>query len=266
MDPVVNEWLNLLLRWGHVFAGILWIGSTYYFTWLDGRIHDEKENPGGKVWMVHSGGFYEVAKRKAPDTGSGKLHWFRWEAAITWLSGVLLLGVVYHMGGALVDKDVLAISDGMGSLIALGVLVAGWLVYDLLWLSPIGKNEVAGAVISYALLVGVTYALTRVFASRAAYIHVGALMGTLMAANVWLRILPAQRQMIAATNSGGVADARLAARAKGRSKHNTFMVVPVVFIMISNHFPVATYGSQHNWIILAVLILVGWVAAKFLRH
>lgn len=268
IDPNLSEWLNLFARWFHVFAGILWVGTTYYFTWLDARLSEAEasartgEQP--QVWMVHSGGFYVVDKRKTP--GTETLHWFRWEAALTWLSGLVLLVVVYYMGGALVDPDVRDISIAAATAFSLGLLVAGWLIYDLLMLSPLGKNEIAFAVVAYALLVGVAYLLTHVLSGRAAYIHMGALLGTLMTANVWMRILPAQRRMIAATRAGQTPDAALAARAKLRSKQNTYMVVPVVFTMISNHFPTATYGSRYNWIILSVLILVGWLAAKLIRR
>ena len=268
LPPDVSEWLNLCARWFHVFAGILWIGTTYYFTWLDARLSESERAAQGdakpQVWMVHSGGFYVVEKQKTP--AAHELHWFRWEAALTWLSGVVLLVLVYYLGGALVDPDVRDIGLPYAIAFSVGVLVVGWVVYDLLMLSPLGRNERLFAVLAYALLVGVVYLLTHVLSGRAAYIELGALFGTLMAANVWMRILPAQRKMIAATKAGQAPDAALAAQAKLRSKQNTFMVVPAVFTMISNHFPSATYGSRYNWIILSILILVGWVAAKFIRR
>jgi uncharacterized membrane protein len=149
---------------------------------------------------------------------------------------------------------------------SLGLIVVGGFVYDLLMLSPLSRHERAFALVAYALLVCVAYLLTHVLSGRAAYIHMGALLGTLMAANVWMHILPAQRRMIAATRAGQPPDAALAARAKLRSKQNTYMVVPTVFTMISNHFPTATYGSRYNWIILSILILVGWIAAKLIRR
>ena len=272
INPTLSEWLNLILRWIHVFAGIMWVGTTYYFTWLDARLSEEEKavrNTGGtaQIWMVHSGGFYVVEKRKVPDLVSRTLHWFRWEAGTTWLSGFALLVLVYYVGGgALVDTDVLDISVGAAIGVGIGVLVAGWIVYDLMMLSPLRKNEKAFAVIAYLMIVGVTYGLCRVFSGRAAYIHVGALLGTIMAANVWMRILPAQKKMIAALNAGQKPDDALSAQAKLRSKQNTFMAVPVVFIMISNHFPGVAYGDQYNWAVLAVLILLGWIAAKFIRR
>ena len=273
INPTLSEWLNLIFRWVHVFAGIMWVGTTYYFTWLDARLSEEEKavaNTGNvaQIWMVHSGGFYVVEKRKVPDLVSRTLHWFRWEAGTTWLSGMALLILIYYLGGgALVDRDVADISVGAAIAIGVGVLVAGWIVYDLMMMmSPLGKNEKAFAVIAYLLVVGITYGLTRYLSGRAAYIHVGAVFGTIMAANVWMRILPAQKKMIAAINEGRKPDDALSAQAKLRSKQNTFMAVPVVFIMISNHFPAATYGDRYNWAVLAVLILLGWVAAKFIRR
>jgi uncharacterized membrane protein len=178
----------------------------------------------------------------------------------------LLILLFYMGGGALVDPDVCDISVGGAIALGVGVLIGGWIIYDLLMLSPLGKNEKAFAVVAYILLVGVSFGLTRFLSARAAYIHVGAMMGTIMAANVWLRILPAQKKMIAAINAGQKPDDRLSAQAKLRSKQNTFMAVPLVFLMISNHFPGVSYGDRYNWAILAILILVGWVAAKFIRR
>ena len=272
LNPTLSEWLNLIFRWVHVFAGIMWVGTTYYFTWLDARLTEEEKavaNTGNaaQIWMVHSGGFYVVEKRKVPDLASRTLHWFRWEAGTTWLSGFALLVLIYYLGGgALVDTDVYDISVGAAIAVGVGSLVGGWIVYDLMMLSPLRKSEQTFAVIAYVLIVGVTYALTRVFSGRAAYIHVGAMLGTIMAANVWMRILPAQKKMIAAINEGRKPDEALSAQAKLRSKQNTFMAVPVVFIMISNHFPGVTYGERYNWAVLSILILVGWIAAKFIRR
>ena len=261
MDFHLSEWLNLVARWVHVFAGILWVGQTYYFTWLDGRLNEEEN-----VWMVHSGGFYSVEKKPSPKIDPARLHWFRWEAALTWLSGAVLLVLVYYHGGMMVDADVADISAGRAAIIGVAAIALAWVVYDLLWLSPLGKSETLGAVISFVLLVGASYALVHLLSGRAAYMHIGAMMGTIMAANVWMRILPAQRRLVAALAAGTPPDVALAARAKSRSKHNTFMAVPVVLIMISNHFPTATYGSRYNWIVLSVLVLLGWAAAKLIRR
>ena len=272
LDPTISEWLNLILRWIHVFAGIMWVGTTYYFTWLDARLTEEEKaaaNTGlpAQIWMVHSGGFYVVEKRKVPDLVSRTLHWFRWEAGTTWLSGFGLLIVVYYLGGgALIDPDVRDLSLPVAVALGIGFLVAGGVVYDVMMMSPLGKNEKAFAVVGYVLIVIAAYGSTRIFSARAAYIHMGAMFGTIMAANVWMHILPAQKKMIAALNEGRKPDDALSAQAKLRSKQNTFMAVPVVFLMISNHFPGVTYGDRNHWIVLSVLVLAGWIAAKFIRR
>lgn len=256
----MQEWLNLFLRWTHVFSGIMWVGATYYFTWLDRRFHTSDPD---QVWMVHSGGFYVVNKTAKPSP-SHHLHWFKWEAAMTWLSGFPLLIVVYYMGGAMVEygtKQTYAVAAASG----IGVIIAGWIVYDLLWLSPLANREPVAIAISFGLIVALAWWLPHVMSNRAAYLHVGAVLGTNMAANVWMRILPAQRRMVAAVQAGREPDQRLADRAKFRSKHNTYMVVPVVLIMISNHFPTTTFSHRYNWVVLSVLTLVGWVAAHFIR-
>jgi len=264
--------LNLLFRWIHVFAGIMWVGTTYYFTWLDARLTEEEKavaatGASAQVWMVHSGGFYVVERRKVPDLASRTLHWFRWEAGVTWLSGFALLVLIYYLGGgALIDRDVYDISPGWAVVLGIGVIIASGFVYDVMMSSPLGRHEKAFAVVAYILIVALAYGLTQVFSARAAYIHLGAIFGTIMAANVWMHILPSQRKMIAALNEGRKPDERLSARAKLRSKQNTFMAVPVVFIMISNHYPGVTYGDRYNWIILSALVLAGWVAAKFIRR
>lgn len=272
IDPTLNEWLNLLFRWIHVFAGIMWVGTTYYFTWLDARLTEEEKaaaNTGtpAQVWMVHSGGFYVVERRKVPDLVSRTLHWFRWEAGTTWLSGFGLLVLVYYLGGGvLVDPDVRELSVGVAVAIGIGVILAGGVIYDVMMQTPLARNEKLFAAIAYVFIVILSYGLMQVFSARAAYIHVGAMFGTIMAANVWMHILPAQKKMIAALNEGRKPDDRLAAQAKLRSKQNTFLAVPVVFIMISHHYPGVTYGDRYNWIILSVLILLGWIAAKFIRR
>src|SRR2546421_3792486 len=240
LPPNVSEWLNLLTRWFHIFAAILWVGTTYYFTWLDARFHDE-EGPAGsvdekvEVWMVHSGGFYVVEKRKTPSLR--RLHWFRWEAMLTWLSGMLMLTIVYYMGGVMVDPDVRDISVTTAVLFGLGMLTVGWIVYDLLVQSPLGRNERAFAVVAYALVVGAAYLSTHVLSGRAAYLHVGATFGTIMAANVWMRILPAQRRMIAAVQDRGPPDPPPSGARKTPPEHNTLSGVPPCFTPISHHQP-----------------------------
>jgi uncharacterized membrane protein len=260
MDYLVREWLNIALRWTHVFAAIMWVGQTYFFTWLDHAFSKETQ-----VWMVHSGGFYIVDKQKRPELRQQTLHWFKWEAAFTFIFGFLLLILVYYAGGLMVDDSVMKLSVAQAVGISVAMLVAGWFVYDFLWISPLAKHEVAATVVSYLLIVAAILASVHIFAPRAAYMQVGAMLGAYMALNVWVRIIPAQRQLIDAVTNGRQPDMRLADRAKARSKQNTFIVLPVVFIMLSSHFPVATYGNRWNWLVLAVLVLAGWGVAKVIR-
>ncbi|MEA2570199.1 MAG: hypothetical protein QOI24_2200 [Acidobacteriota bacterium] len=260
MNYTLTEWLNLAFRWTHVFAAIMWVGQTFLFTWLDHTLSKE-----GQVWMVHSGGFYIVDKQKVPEMLPKTLHWFKWEAAITWLSGVSLFILLYYAGGLISAGNPLELTNMQAIGISLASIVVGWFIYDMLWISPLANRWNVAVVISYALLVGAIYGFAHIFSGRAAYLQTGALLGTFMAFNVWVRILPAQRALIAAVKAGQQPNMMLAERAKNRSTHNTFMVVPVVFMMLSNHFPVATYGHAQNWIILAGLVLVGWVVAHLIR-
>ncbi len=262
----MSEWLNLFVRWFHVVAGVFWIGQTAFFSWLDTRMKLETDPETGqaRVWMVHSGGFYKVDKLAVPEEMPKLLHWFKWEAAFTWLSGIFLLALVYHMGGLLVEYDS-EVSVGAASALGFGVLILGWVVYDLLWTSPLARHEVLATGISLALLVGCAWLLSQVLSGRAAYIHIGALMGTIMTGNVWMRILPGQRRMVAAVKEGREADLRLGKIAKNRSRHNTFMALPVIFIMISNHFPTTSYGHRLNWVFLAGYIVLGFFARAILN-
>jgi uncharacterized membrane protein len=259
----LSEWLNLLTRWTHVFAAILWVGSTYYFTWLDGQMRKGGDKP---VWMVHSGGFYTVVKQKTLGVPPGEVHWFRYEALATFISGFVLLNLVYYHGGLMVDPIDPTITPIVASLIGMATLVVGWIVYDLLVRTPLVKHEPVFGALAFVLILVAAAALSRVLSGRATYIHVGALFGTIMVLNVWMRILPPQRRMIAAAAKGEPFDETLGAGAKQRSKHNTFLAVPTTFIMISNHFPTATYGNHYAVAVLGALILLGWGAAGVLRR
>jgi uncharacterized membrane protein len=261
----VSEWAILLLRWAHIFAGILWIGQTWLFALIERALGDAEKNPGGKVFMIHSGGLYIVERRKTLEALPTTLHWFRWEAAFTWLSGIALLVLMYYLGGLMTSEDSAwseraAIGGGAAS------VAVGWVLYDQLWLRTPKRLEPVGAAVSYGAVVAAAYGLWHVMPGRAAYMHVGALLGTLMTANVWERIIPGQRAMVAAMREGRAPDLALGERARQRSKHNTFMVVPLVFIMVSNHFPTATYGRTDGWLVLAVLLLLGAGAAAILRR
>jgi len=266
MESTLSEWLNLLVRWFHVIAGIMWLGQTYLFNRLEGRLAAAAQEAGAPapVWLVHSGGFYIVHKDKSPPQLPRTLHWFKWESALTWMSGLLLLLMVYYAGGLLTSDPDVPFSRAAG--IGLGTLVVAWVVYDLLCRSPLGRSEAATAVVGFVLLVALAYGLTRVLSGRAAYIHVGAIMGTIMTANVWNLILPTQRRMIAAIAEGKRLDPALEDQAMLRTKHNTYLSVPLVFVMLSNHFPTASYGHPWNWAMLGLFVLLGWAATHVMRR
>ena len=263
MDPVVQEWLHLVIRWIHVIVGIAWIGTSFFFMWLDAHLHaplKEEEGVEGEAWLLHSGGFYRMSKKQlAPDQIPPVLHWFKWEAYATWISGFLLMVVVYYFGSVvyLTDPEVADISKTVAIVISVGTLAVGWLVYDALWKSPIGRNHAnLATVISCLLLVGAAYGLAQVFSGRAAFMHLGALLGTIMAANVFLCIIPGQKTMMAATERGEIPDPAPGYQAKHRSTHNNYMTLPVIFIMLSSHFA-TTFGHQYNWLIVLALFLIG---------
>lgn len=270
MQAELAEWVESLLRWFHVFAGILWIGATWFFIWLDGRITEEEEiltqGTAPQVWMVHSGGFYIVEKQKEPQLLPKRLHWFKYEALFTWISGFLLLVWMYYVArGMLVDERTSTLTHGTAIAAGIGFLIVAWAVYDGLWISPLARYPKVAGALAYLLSLGAAWFLLTMFLPRAAYLHLGAMYGTIMVCNVWMRILPAQTSLLKATREGGKPDMRLATRAKQRSRHNTYMVVPLVFLMISNHYPVTTYGSAHKWLVLAILIPVGWLMARLFR-
>src|SRR5258707_13620079 len=203
MTSAIREWLNLGVRWFHVFAGIMWVGQTYYFTWLDGQFGklEKKAAANGTasaVWMVHSGGFYTVEKQKSLGVAPEQVHWFRWEALMTWLAGVILLVLVYYLGDGLIDPDVADISKGAGIAIGVGAMVAGWIIYDLAVRSPLGKLQAGFAGFGLVMTAAAAWGLMHVFCGRAAYIHVGAGFCTIMTLNVWMRVLPAHTKMLAA--------------------------------------------------------------------
>ncbi|HUO85999.1 MAG TPA: urate hydroxylase PuuD [Thermoanaerobaculia bacterium] len=264
----VDELVNLLLRWVHVVAAIFWLGQTALFTWMETRLRVERDEGGAELWTVHGGGFYRI--EKVPwQVPPRLLHWFKWEAALTWGSGVLLLAWVYHGGEILVPAGS-PLTAWTDLVVALAVLAAGWIAYDLLWMSPLARRPWLATAISFALLVALAWGLGRVFTGRAAFLMVGSTLGTIMAANVWMRILPAMRRAVAAVAAGRQVEGPLAAevaRAGARSRHNTFLAIPVVLTMISNHFPVTTYGQRASWALLALYVLAGFAARALIdRH
>jgi len=261
MTSWLGDWANLLLRWTHFIAGIAWIGSSFYFIWLDRALTNPAQPRAGvegDLWMVHSGGFYQVEKRRpGPGEIPPVLHWFKWEAMLTWITGISLLVLVFYLSGAyLLDPGVSRIGRAPAIALGIGLLIFSWPIYDGLWRSPLAKRAAVAAIVSLALLTAVTVLLCRLLSGRAAFMHVGSILGTLMVANVWERIIPAQQQMVAATRAGRPADFTLGERAKQRSVHNSYMTFPLLFIMLSNHFP-ATYASPQNWLVLLLLFLAG---------
>ncbi len=274
MDPYANQWLDLLVRWLHVVAAIAWIGSSFYFIALDNHLRPPKDEAdaergvGGEAWEIHGGGFYQVQKYTlAPKTLPEPLHWFKWEAYTTWLSGFALLIVLYYVNANtyLIDKSVADLQPWEAIAISVGLLVAAWLVYD--GLCRLISNDLA---IGAALLVLVTLAawgVSHLFSGRAEYIQIGAMLGTIMAANVFFVIIPAHWDLIRAKQAGREPNAAAALEAKRRSVHNNYLTLPVVFTMISNHFPI-TYGHSYSWLILVCLLVIGaWVRHFFnVRH
>jgi uncharacterized membrane protein len=247
MDANVTAVLDLIFRWTHVVAGIMWIGHLYFFNFVNGQV--------AKTYDA------DTKKKVVPELMPRALYWFRWGAAYTWISGFLLLGIVIYGGGVIVAPES-SLGSGVASVIGVALLVVGFIVYDVLW-KAMAKNEKAGVIVSYILVVITLFVMNLLFSKRAVYIQMGAIFGTIMAGNVWMRIWPNQRKIIAATKAGTAPDAALVSAAGLRSKQNTYMSVPLVFAMVSNHFP-TIYGMDGGWIVLAVLILVGWGVTKLL--
>jgi uncharacterized membrane protein len=256
----LEQWLNLTVRWLHVIVGIAWIGTSFYFNWLNSRIRapdTPEEGVSGELWSVHGGGFYRVVKYDvAPARLPRTLHWFMWEAYATWITGFGLLVLVYYFGAkAYLVRPEAGLSAGAAIAVGIGTLFAGWLVYDGLC-RALAARPAALSIVGFALAAAAAYGLTLVFSSRGAYIHVGAMLGTIMAANVFRVIIPSQQEMVAAMAAGRAPDPARGAHAALRSLHNNYLTLPVLFIMISNHYPV-TYGHRYNWAILAGIAVLG---------
>jgi uncharacterized membrane protein len=264
------EWLTLLIRWMHVFTAILWVGCSWYFGWIELRMREatlrsKETGEPAALWLAHGGGFYKLERFATPGLPFERVHLFRFHALVTWVNGVLLLALVYWTSGALVDPDVSRLTDGQAIMLVLGVLAAGWLIYDVLFLGPLARKEPLAMAVGYALVVALAWLLLHLLSARAAYIHLGAVFGTLMVGNVWMRILPAQRKMARLPAEAAAERQALSDRARTRARHNTYLVVPTVFTMLANHFPTATYGGEHAFAVLALAVALGWGAANRLR-
>jgi uncharacterized membrane protein len=269
------EWISLFFRWFHVIAGVAWIGASFYFIWLDNSLEEPpqwKKNKGigGDLWAIHGGGFYEVAKYKlGPEKLPKHLHWFKWEAYTTWLTGMALLCTVYYLGAEkyLIDADRLALEQGAAIGLGLAFISAGFVFYEVILRTPLRHHSGFFAALLFAFLVFMSWVACSIFSPRGAFIHIGALIGTIMAGNVLLGIMPSQRALVAAVEKGAAPDPRLGAFAKLRSTHNNYLTLPLIFIMISNHYPMI-YTHNYNWLILSAMCFVMAFARHFfnLRH
>ena len=273
MELVLAESASAVLRWLHVIAGIAWIGSSFYFIHLDLSLRPRPGLPPGvkgDEWQVHGGGFYHMMKYLvAPAQMPDSLTWFKWEAYTTWLSGFALLVLVYYLGADLflIDKSVLDLTAVQAAVIAFVSLAVAWLAYEGLCRSPLGNHEVALALVGYVFLVALTYGFIHVFSGRGAFTQIGALIGTIMVANVFVIIIPYQKKSVAAMLAGKTPDPRWGALGKQRSVHNNYLTLPVVFLMLSNHYPLF-YATRFNWLIVAIVLAIGPVIRHFFnsRH
>jgi uncharacterized membrane protein len=272
MNPYLLEWLNLIARWAHLIAGISWIGASFYFVWLDDSLNapanpaDARRGMSGELWAVHGGGFYHNQKYPTGPRGEPlplDLHWFKWEAYSTWITGVAMLALIYWAGAStfLIDKTVLDLTPPAAIAISIATLLAGWVVYDALCRIFAAQPALLWTAVA-AFLLFADWGLFHVFGGRAAYIHVGSIIGTIMVANVFFVIIPGQRKMLAQIRAGQDPDPRPGLLGKTRSVHNTYLTLPVLFIMISNHYPM-TYGSPYGWLVLALIGAAGVLVRRF---
>jgi len=268
MTGYIVEWLNLLGRWVHVITGIAWIGASFYFVWLDNHLHapklakDREKGVAGELWAVHGGGFYnaqkyQVAPEKLPET----LHWFKWEAYSTWLSGMFMLVLMYWYSAELylIDPSVMVLAKPVAIMIGFATLLVGWKGYDAICRAKWAEDERLLALVIFILTSLVAFLLCKVFSGRGAYIHYGAMLGTIMVANVYYIIIPGQKDLVKAKEEGREPDPIHGIRGKQRSVHNTYFTLPVLFTMISNHYAM-TYAHRYNWLILIAISLAGALA------
>lgn len=268
MDPIILEWVSFAVRWVHVITAIAWIGSSFYFIALDLGLRRREglpEGVAGEEWQVHGGGFYHLQKYLvAPAAMPEHVTWFKWESYATWLSGFAMLAVIYYLGADLflIDRTVLDLPSWGAILISLLSLSVGWLLYDLLCKSPLGKNSQLVFVVVFAFIVALTFCLTLVFSDRGAFVHAGAVIATIMTANVFFIIIPNQKKTVAALVAGKTPDPALGIQAKQRSTHNNYFTLPVLFLMLSTHYPLA-FGSRWNWLIVAFVLAIGVLVRHF---
>ena len=265
LDAYIIDWLNLLGRWVHMITGIAWIGASFYFVWLDNHLlppkqaSDADRGVGGELWAVHGGGFYHAQKYKVtPPVLPAPLHWFKWEAYSTWWSGVFLLALIYWYGAEvyLIDPSVVGLSKPVAVIIGMGSLLGGWLVYNGLCRSRLGKDEIKLAAVLFVFVSVTAYLLCQVFSGRGAYIHFGAMLGTIMVANVFFVIIPGQAELVTASREGRDPDPIHGINGKQRSVHNTYFTLPVLFVMISSHYALS-YAHPYNWLVLIIISLAG---------
>jgi len=271
MTAFALDWLNLLIRWFHLIVGIAWIGASFHFIWLDFSLRARPNQPAGVLgtsWLVHGGGFYHVEKYLvAPSTLPDDLHWFKWEAYLTFLTGFALLAVQYYWNATafLVDPTVLPMTGGEAIIFSGLFLLGGWLAYDGLCRSPIGSHTGWLAFSVYLLIVAAAFVFTHVFSGRGAFIHTGAMVGTIMAANVFRVIIPNQKKITASLLKGETPDPKLGKIGKQRSLHNNYLTLPVLLFMVSNHFPFL-YSHPMSWLIVALIVLAGGIIRHFLNR
>jgi uncharacterized membrane protein len=256
------DWLSFAVRWLHVVTSIAWIGSSFYFVALDLGLRQRPGMPAGafgEEWQVHGGGFYHIQKYLvAPAEMPEHLTWFKWESYATWLSGFAMLCVVYYAGADLflIDPNVLAMSVPTGILLSLATIGVGWVVYDLLCRSPLGRSDTGLMLVLYCVLVFIAWGLTHLFTGRAAFLHLGAITATIMSANVFMVIIPNQKIVVADLIAGRKPDPKYGKIAKQRSLHNNYLTLPVLFLMLSNHYPLA-FATQFNWVIASLVFIIG---------
>ncbi len=275
MDPYLNEWLNLVIRFAHLITGIAWIGASFYFVWLDNHLETPPQGKadngiGGDLWAIHGGGFYEVAKYKlAPPKIPTTLHWFKWEAYTTWITGFLLLSLMFYVGAEsyLIDKRVADLTQWQAILLGIGSIVVGVGIYEVLVRTKLRNHGMILGLILMLVATALSYGLTQIFSARGAYMHMGAIIGTIMAGNVFFGIMPSQRALVKAVEEGTAPDPAYGLNAKVRSTHNTYVTLPIIFIMISNHYPM-TFNHSANWLVLMVIILITAAVRQYfvLRH